>query len=180
MEYYSIGSPQDVVVSSSSLKAFEKSPRSFLRFLEVDSIPTPAMQFGTLLHKWFENPDQFVVADFDKPSAQMCEWVENVFNLRITDEDKLFKAILVECTYKSLKDKDTIITKFIREGKQYYGYLINSEGKTPLTKQEKVMFNGIVDSVKEKVLLWESLFLTQNVEKEKEIFWTEQAKYYML
>ena len=177
MEYYSIGSPEDIVVSSSGLKAFEKSPRSFLRFLEVDSIPTPAMQFGTLLHKWFENPDQFVVADFDKPTPQMCEWVEAVYNLKITDEDKLFKAIFIECNYKSLKDENKIITKFLTEGKEYFDYLINSEGKIALTAAERTTFNGIVDTVKEKVLLWESLFLTQNVEKEKEIFWTEQAKY---
>ena len=81
------------------------------------------------------------------------------------------------CNYKSLKDENKIITKFLTEGKEYFDYLINSEGKIALTATERTTFNGIVDSVKEKTLLWESLFLTQNVEKEKEVFWTEQAKY---
>lgn len=67
------------MVSHSSLNALEEHPLNFREMIEgskEDIKVTPSLERGDLLHKWLENPEEFVFAELDKPSPQMSLFAE--------------------------------------------------------------------------------------------------------
>lgn len=83
-DYYSVGSKEDIVVSSSSLQYIDPeqggSPKAFIEFLESGSEETPAMKTGTLIHLYHEDPDNFKVAEVLKPSEKLGQIADYVID----------------------------------------------------------------------------------------------------
>ena len=73
-DYFSIKA-----ISSSSLRYYDRShggsPSKFKSFIEneFERKETTSMEKGTLLHKWNENRDTFIISDVEKPSETISK-----------------------------------------------------------------------------------------------------------
>lgn len=77
MNYFEYGSSRNIVISNSSLSEINPEegghPLKFMRFLEKkhEEKNTKSINSGKLIHAYVENPNDFAVADFEKPSSDM-------------------------------------------------------------------------------------------------------------
>ena len=46
---------------------------------DLEQEVTPSLENGKIIHAYIESPDDFVIADIDKPSEGMSKLVENVY-----------------------------------------------------------------------------------------------------
>lgn len=84
LSYYDVGTPEDPRVSSSSLK--ELNPEqggsiiSFLNFFreKTEKNDSLALERGKLIHSYIEKPDNFIIADIEKPTEMMSGLLERV------------------------------------------------------------------------------------------------------
>jgi hypothetical protein len=134
-DYYSLPG-----VSNSSLKLINPeqggSPRKFRAFAidRTESVETPSLRNGKLIHLYAENPEMFKVSDITKPSEMLSSWVEDVYNecpaitedeISIDNDD--LKDIAIRNRngrYKNLKDESLVWSTFIT-GFEYLNYLIS-------------------------------------------------------
>lgn len=86
IDYYQVGSREDIVVSSSSFKYIDPtrggSPQAFLDFMDNGGgVDTKSTRIGTLVHKWHENRDNFKIAEVIKPSEKLGQIADKVIDL---------------------------------------------------------------------------------------------------
>lgn len=152
------------------------------------SLDTPSLENGKLIHLYVEDPEAFIVADVDKPTAMLAEWIESVqplisghwdeFSIIPQNEELKKHALLSKGDrYKSIKDEDKSWLKF-QEGFDYLKFLINKEGKIALTVSQKQVINNCITSLRDNklstsLLFNESLFNTEL--NELPIYWTERV-----
>ena len=112
-DYYSVGSKDNIVVSSSSLKHIDPeqggSPIAFIEFLENKGDDTPSTRLGTLIHLYHEDPNNFAIADVLKPSEKL--------------------GIIADFVIDRIKEGVIYSTALIQEGIEFAGYYSNRWGK---------------------------------------------------
>lgn len=157
-DYYSLPG-----VSNSSLKLINPeqggSPRKFKAFAldRTESVETPSLRNGKLIHLYAENPQMFKVSDITKPSEMLSSWVEDVYNNLhgITeaevsiDNDELKQSAINNRNgrYKNLKDEALVWTTFIT-GFDYLYYLISKSTHIIMDKATFETVNGATESLK--------------------------------
>lgn len=194
LHYYSIPA-----VSNSALKEINPdqggSPAKFKKVVldrDVTYEPNPSFENGKIIHKYVEDPKNFVISDFTKPTETMALWVGRVFNAlpgAITVDnflisEKIIKEIALdvrEGAYKSMKD-DTVTAKFWKEGAEYINYLfIERSDQIILNQQQLNMMDFIIESINNNPTAYELLFkepaFSENVTayNEKAIFWKKEV-----
>lgn len=172
-------------ISNSALSALNieegGNPTKFKRFIDnlEEKEETKSMELGTMIHAYIENQDDFAVADFDRPSDMMCQWVDYIYNYEKEnpftskeEEDEFIIEIKNSLgIYSNIKDKVKLLEKFNKEGGAYRKFLGDSQGKIALTLDTKVKITNAIASIKAHPIAKE-LFdeATKNVFKEKKIF----------
>ncbi len=172
-------------ISHSSLSAINPddggSPKKFLDFFyNREESKSQAMNLGKLVHKWQESPDDFIVADFNKPSDGTIQAVlPELIVKKITDKSELklvdvgegkFKVIS-EDFHKSLieeagfKRADALGTDALR----YLDYLYDSQGKIALTRDEASNIKSMLVSIINNRRINEALFLDKMYEGNHEL-----------
>lgn len=110
-DYYSLGTSDDIVISSTSLKYIDPesggSPRKFMKFFEEpieERKESKFVEMGVQIHKFIESPEEFVISDIEKPTEMMCTWVNSV--KKLIDEEPNILDLL-----PSLKKEDAVISE---------------------------------------------------------------------
>lgn len=193
-DYYSVGSVDDIVISNSSLSGIDPSvggsPQLFLDFFrdDVERKTSIQMDRGSLLHLWHEDskkaPEdkQFIVADIEKPSDMMASWCERIFSMialsGVSHEncaDEVIHATREEA-YKNIKDNKKLIEKFESDGRAYYNFLVEANGKIAVTAETKRILEGQTTSILGHDKANRVLFgaMPENAERfiEEEVYWT--------
>ena len=194
LHYYSIPA-----VSNSALKEINPeqggSPAKFKKVVldrDIEYEPNPSFENGKIIHKYVEDPKNFVISDFTKPTETMALWVERVFNnlpsvITVDNfliSEEIIKKIALEereGAYKSMKD-DTVTAKFWKEGAEYINYLfIERSDKIILNQQQLNMMDFIIESINNNPEAYRLLFkepdFKENVAayNEKAIYWTKKV-----
>lgn len=194
LHYYSIPA-----VSNSGLKEINPdqggSPAKFKKVvLDRDVVyePNPSFENGKIIHKYVEDPANFVISDFTKPTETMALWVGRVFNAlpdaitvdNFLSSEKIIKEIALdvrEGAYKSMKD-DTVTAKFWKEGAEYINYLfIERSDQIILNQQQLNMMDFIIESINNNPKAYELLFkepdFKDNIKayNEKAIYWKKEV-----
>jgi hypothetical protein len=185
INYYSVGSISDPVISNSSLGAINPDeggcPQKFVEFYmdrteEKNSI---SLERGSLVHLWQEHRENFIVSELEKPTDMMASWVEDVHKmLRSAGLENYTEDLMIglgEPYYKSTKDRAKRITKFNDEGMPYLKFLFEADGKIALTSADRDIVEGCVRAIQshEKAahLLFRPMEEGQERLKELEIYW---------
>lgn len=164
LDYFDIGSPEKIVVSSSIIGNINPeeggSPKKFMNALEYkDEKKSKSLETGTLLHDWQERRDDFIIAEFEKPSDNIAKVIENLFYKNkdyfkangfdwITLTPELIK-ISAELNYGQSWKPETLIKKIEDgRGKEYLTHLINADGKTAITAATAEKLNNCIESIK--------------------------------
>ena len=165
MSYYNVKA-----ISNSSLTYLcEDQGGSRLKFKkryidgDLEQEVTPSLENGKIIHAYIESPDDFVIADIDKPSGMMAEFVEAIYASHGFGDinDTIVKAHKESGLYSSIKKENTIISKFEKEGKAYYDYLIMTQRVSPeniLTSKQKEILENVIDSLNRNVWAKQELF----------------------
>lgn len=103
-DYYSVGSRENIVISNSSLSYINPlqggSPQSFLNFLDnIQGEEKSYFRLGSLIHKWAEDKENFIMGEVDKPSDKLGLAADYALTiLAIEDsEDNYDNVILTAC-----------------------------------------------------------------------------------
>lgn len=167
-DYYSLPG-----VSNSSLKLINPeqggSPRKFKAFAidRTESVETPSLRNGKLIHLYVEDPKMFKVSDIVKPSEMLSSWVEDVHSEHpnITedevsiDNDEL-KATAIRSRngrYKNLKDEGLVWSTFIT-GFDYLNYLISKSTHIVMDKATFDVVSGATRSLTDNDVVRPFLF----------------------
>lgn len=188
-EYFALGANfENMYISASCLKHIDPeqggSPIKFKKyFTDPKATTSKAMEFGKLLHKFYESPEEFIVSEVPKPSDMMCVWVEAVKakmpkegilhsvirNSVDLDEETqsdfnkaMNSAVLSAKTetgvYSSIKKTESILEKFKAEGSAYLYALIGNEGLISITIQQKKDLDACVISLQRNSRVSEFIF----------------------
>jgi len=84
-EYFSVGTKEDMVISNSFLGALNPeqggSPQKALAFFDKQDelSETKELTHGSTVHKYAETPDEFAIADIDRPSDTLGNLAESFY-----------------------------------------------------------------------------------------------------
>ncbi len=164
VDYFDIGSPEDIVVSSSTLKYINPdeggSPEVFMASLsnQLEKKDSVSLSRGTLLHDWQEKRSNFIVADFEKPTDNIAKVVEYAFsnNTEYIKSNNptyldILPSILEACKilgYGQSWKPETLVKK-LEDGraKEYYNHLILADGKVAITGKDAEILNNCIASI---------------------------------
>lgn len=144
-----------------------------------------SLKMGYYVHKYLENPEEFIVSDLGRPSDMMCSWIEEVYekgDLKlkdITDKNNILKKLVVDSKgnrYDNTKKEDTIWNMFVKQGFDYLKFLIEGEEKLVIDSRTKIVLENIIISLKAHKTAWELLFAEgemfgDTTHKELPIYW---------
>jgi len=116
LNYYEIGTPDEPVVSSSSLVSLDPTTggsiikfKQFFADREEVKIKT-SLNNGKLIHSYQEDPDNFAIEDFDKPTEMMSRLLERVIlnksHLSLNSLDTVNTAITSKTKTVSTRDAE--------------------------------------------------------------------------
>lgn len=189
IEYYSIGSRQDIVVSSSSLKHIDPeqggSPQQFLAFFDENKEieETKYLRIGKMIHKWAEDPESFHIAAVAKPAEKLgivadaiIDWCKGNGE-ELTDQ--IYLDIARRCNYQAGYKDDTLIATVKKGAEVYIHELLeaDSQGKIYLSEAEALTIEASCNAINKHPVAKELLFLQDNDFSEKRslkevpIFW---------
>ena len=86
-DYYSVGSREDIVLSSSSFSYLDPeqggSIQKFLSFFDkqVEKTSSKSLENGTVVHAYVEKPGQFTVAAIPKPDGMLGAMADEFYRL---------------------------------------------------------------------------------------------------
>src|SRR6478735_8678947 len=113
LNYYLVGTVDKPVMSNSSISYLEPSEggsiQKYLGFFKADTEKKQSLSLdnGKIIHKYQENPSEFVVSDIVKPTEMWVEIVENLFNnLKKIEEVPNYFADINTAITGNLKSKD--------------------------------------------------------------------------
>lgn len=193
-DYYSVGSVDDIVISNSSLTQIDPnsggSPQAFLEFFKEDVERKTSIQMdrGSLLHLWHEDekrPEaekQFVVEEMDKPSEMMAGWVERIHSsitspggLQLDCTDDVIVAAR-DGAYSNIKDQKKLLEKFESDGREYFNFLKQANGKICISKETRRILDGQISSILGNGAAHRTLFgeMPPKAERfiEEEVYWS--------
>lgn len=172
---------ENIIISNSSLRYLNKeeggSIKRFQNFFlnNTDEEEYKHLTVGQLIHKYIDKPEQFIIAEVDKPTDMMCLWVDEVIKLVNTNQFEQIEVLdtvllsLEYCiiqahkntgVYSNMKNRDKILEKFNNEGEAYYHFITNPDniGKELLTKEQKKLFDNIIPNLKSNPDIYKFLF----------------------
>jgi len=192
--YYSVAA-----ISNSSLAKINPeqggSPAKFKKEIldrDVEDAPKPSFENGKIIHKYVEDPNNFVVSDLTKPSDMMVAWVERAFAsfpetitaTNFYDQISLIKEVALyvrEGAYSKMKD-ETVTEKFWKEGSDYISYLfLEKSDKIILSPSQQDKIFGAVESIENcpgayNLLFKEPEFGSTEIQKNEEpIMWERKV-----
>ena len=172
---------ENLIISNSSLRYLNKeeggSIKRFQNFFldNQEEVEYKHLTVGQLIHRYIDKPNDFIVAEVDKPTEMMCIWVNEVIHLvnsnqferlEILDtillgyDDCVIQAHKNTGVYANMKVKEKIIEKFNIDAKPYYDFITNpnNKGKELLTKEQKKLFDSIIPNLKLNSDIYKFLF----------------------
>lgn len=115
LDYYDVGTQGDPVISNSSLHSLDPTEGgsiiSFMNFFvkKEETTEKTALFNGKLVHRYIQKPNDFVIEDFEKPTAMMATLLEQI----VLERDALIKgffdkdvSIDISNDFKSPKAKE--------------------------------------------------------------------------
>lgn len=166
----------NVAVSNSSLSALNPDQggslikfRSFLEG-EREKETTPSLTFGSYVHNWIENPDEFAIADFDKPSETICKMLEDMYRQGgdiMDPETVLHHAALFN--YGQSWKEETRISKILEAGRKYFGWLKESNGKVVLSAADKELLVNVQNALMKNSDIYD-VIMDDKLKREHEIY----------
>jgi hypothetical protein len=161
--YYDVGNTNEFVVSHSLIKNYSSedggSYEKMLEYLSSEKIgksESKSLENGTLIHRYMENPTSFEVDDDDKPSDTICAIVDKLFNeyeldLSMPLDHQLLMAPIIEIAkeigYYPKWGDEAKHRNIVKDGKVYFEFLKKANGKTILTKAQKIALEGMKSSL---------------------------------
>lgn len=133
------------------------APDKFIEFLSEnkEEKDTKALKTGKLIHKYIENPDEFIVADFDMPTGMKPAFIEEAYKIGIKQLDDMDENLYNSCaTIAGYKRKP----KIEENDQKYLEYLWNSEDKIAIDAKTKETLSRMKDSLHKHPRVSEYLF----------------------
>ncbi len=130
-------------VSNSMLSWMEEGPGYFLGKLmgDIEQRESLAMENGTLLHLYIEDPSKFIISDVEKPAGMMGTYLEEFVSSGENHDAAYKKAgFLISPTAVQKKFLET-------KNQDYLAYLMDSQGKLALTKDQKTKIEGGINAL---------------------------------
>lgn len=134
MDYY-----QSKDISNSALSLInpeqEGSAQKYYKYLngELEETQSKALELGTLIHQYKLEPEQFNALSIDMPSDTIRTIIDEVIdNSNGEDLSYLGEEILTAASNAGYGGKwkdDTVISKVIASGGEYYDAILSNEGK---------------------------------------------------
>jgi hypothetical protein len=176
---------RDISNSSLSLINPEQggSPKLFKMYLDGSIQKTPpslSLENGSLLHLYVENPSEFVVSEVDKPNESLCKVVSQYFLIKdshlVEGQDEiLLKACRLINYYSNYKDETLLNTLKKSNIYEYIAELELNQGKQFMTKEQKEVIEGCIESLNSHAACSKYLFQDWNgceIFHEYEIYFT--------
>lgn len=156
-------------ISNSMLGWLDRSPAYYLQKLSynAEEKETKSLEYGKLLHTYFEKPDAFIVEDFEKPTGKAGEFLDAYFLLK--DIKKAKDKINHGWSEDVLKNK--VLDS--KDGQKYLDFLKLSSDRLALTKDQKYKLDGAIKSLNNNPLVTELLYSDLESYNEQEIYWEE-------
>lgn len=156
-------------ISNSMLSWLDRGPAYFLSKLNKDSeqYESKSLENGKLLHSYIEDPQNFVIADIEKPGEKTALFIEEFARTRSIEKAKVF-AGLAEKTKLDTLEASLKETK----NKNYLDFLELSNGKTCLTKDQGYKISNAIKALHSNRISDSLLFpdkLQQNFETFNEL-----------
>jgi len=144
------------------------SPARYKKFIidrEGEEESTPSLENGKLVHLYVESPEDFIVADVNKPADMLASWAEEVFDSHEWEEynigSEFFNSKVLSLRgdrYKNIKDEEKVLAKF-NDAVDYFIYLIISNGdKLVLTSSQKEIVENCISSLRSNPVAYKLLF----------------------
>ena len=158
-------------VSNSMLGWLDVSPAYYLYKLGGggEEKESKSLENGKLLHYYIENPDSFIVEDFDKPTEKALEFLNAYYEC--LDIEKAKEKTSHGWSVEVLKNK-VLNTE---SGKKYLEFLAGSRDKLVLSKEQKFLIDNAIKSIKNNPLVAPLVYDDNGeVYKELEIYWEKE------
>ncbi len=190
-DYYSVGSREDIVLSSSYIKHIEPteggSPQTFLAALDESKEKqeeTSSLRVGKLIHKWAEDKENFHISEIPKPteklgivSDEIVKWVQGTGE-EVNDE--MLLAVARRCNYNSKMLDKTLTEKIKKEALTYIEDAIEADkhNKIYMTSIEAEKVEASCNAIQKHHVARELLFMQDNdftdakTFKELPVYWT--------
>jgi PDDEXK-like domain of unknown function (DUF3799) len=196
LDYFDIGNPEKIVLSSSYIKYINPeeggSPKLFIDALanNKEKKNSISLERGTLLHDWQERRDDFIIADFEKPTDNIAKVIDTLFfrnkesfNANGYTWENLIPEIHNICKengYGQSWKPDTLIKKIEDgNGKAYLNHLFQSDGKIAVTAATAEVLANCIKSINEhpsaNKYLKGSEFDDETVLKEVIVIWKKEV-----
>lgn len=97
-DYFSLGSFNDLYISSTSLKEIDPtlggSPLKFKAFFDenAERKDSKSMKLGRKVHKFLESPEEFIVSDIVEPTDMNLQWAKKLHSLFLAKSAELGAA----------------------------------------------------------------------------------------
>ncbi len=173
-EYFALGSIEDIYISSSSLKHINPEeggcPQAFHDFVtnNMEQKESLSLERGSLIHKFAESPEEFLVSDVEEPSAMGVKWCIAVKNYIDKEELDRFDSRNVDDVavkmknelgiYNNVSKTDKIIEKFAKECIPYLNFLYDSDGKIAMTPATRLVVDNATRSLYDNPAIHRVLF----------------------
>lgn len=167
--YFEVGiTPENPVLSSSLIRHLRPGDGGSIEKLRYELENYDALreqrsynfslEYGTLLHKYMENPGAFAIADFTRPGEKVVDVVEATFQACLGRTNGVYEhigglhdwgdIILVACNaleyYPKWKD-DTRVNKIIEQGEEYFNFLVEKGDSHVLNEKEHEILTNVID-----------------------------------
>jgi hypothetical protein len=117
-----------------------------------------SLEYGSLLHKYMEAPENFVIADFARPSEMMTDMATAVFERVLHGKQGVYEHVgaLSEWgdvvldvansfNYQGRWKDETRVKKILEEGEQYFNFLTEKKDAHVLTDKENEVLTSVID-----------------------------------
>ena len=117
-----------------------------------------SLEYGTLLHSYMENPENFVVADFTRPSEAIVDIVTETFEAALRDASGVYAHVksLEEYQVEAVGVANFLgwqprwgdaakAKNILTIGEEYFKFLIKNEDSHVLTDKEHEVLTAVID-----------------------------------
>jgi len=171
-DYYSVKDR----ISNSMLNWLEVSPSYFLTQLHKQEKATPAMELGTVVHKYVEDPAAFKVADVIKPPEKMEELVNFYLQFKEMKAKEPFVEAFKASQYDSKMQKSTYTRFSSKEVVNYMKFIQESKDSLVLTRPQHNTVRRVKEALgnhefAKKLLRFEGPIGNEVIHNEMDVFW---------
>jgi hypothetical protein len=135
MNYYNVGSRENIVVSNSSMSSINPleggSPRRFMSFFDEreEEKEKTSLNRGKLLHAYMENKELFAISNIEKPGGDMGKFIDELYrNITTFNVSPDVMNLDIDITINSDLKRDAAKSAEILQTKASYSDLANLIG----------------------------------------------------